>query len=497
MPTVRACCGLDDVMLWSYLLNPALKGTTIEELALEGLHHRAFTYQDAGWAKGQQPALGDPRLLALAGERVELLGRLDERLAAQLLGSPLAKVYSDIEAPLVGVLMAMEEAGVALDVPFLQEMGVELGDELAKLEKDAWLIAGEEFNLGSPRQLGEVLFEKLAYPIFKRTRKTKSYSTDVETLQDLAAKGFPLADVVMRHRELSKLKGTYVDAFPQLVDAGGRLHTRYEQAVAATGRISSKDPNLQNIPVRTPVGQQIRRAFVAPPGRLLLVADYSQIELRLLAHIAGEEAMLDAFRSGRDIHTATAASVFGISPELVSPDQRRAAKTINFGIIYGMSAFGLAKNLKISSKEAEAFITAYRARYPGVVRYTEETVSQALVTGKVETLYGRARFLPELQSRNYAVRENARRMAINARIQGTAADLLKLAMVAVHRTLADAHPEARLLLTVHDELVLEVPESQAEPVAAVVKREMEGVAQLSVPLAVETGWGRNWYEAKA
>ncbi len=458
-PSVRACCGLDDVMLWSYLLNPALKGTTIEEIALEGLHHRAFTYADAGWAKGQEPALGDPRLLGLACERIDLLGRLEERLAPQLAEGPLARVYRDIEAPLVGVLMAMEEAGVALDVPFLQKMGVELGDELAKLEAEAWRIAGEEFNLGSPRQLGEILFEKLQYPIFKRTRKTKSYSTDVETLQDLEAKGYPLAVVVMRHRELSKLKGTYVDAFPVLVDAGSRLHTRYEQAVAATGRISSKDPNLQNIPVRTPVGQQIRRAFVAPPGSVLLVADYSQIELRLLAHIAGEEAMLDAFRSGRDIHTATAGSVFGIAPDFVTPDQRRAAKTINFGIIYGMSAFGLAKNLKISSKEAEAFITAYRARYPGVVRYTEETVTSALLTGKVETLYGRARFLPELQSRNYAVRENARRMAINARIQGTAADLLKLAMVAVHRALAEKHPNARLLLTVHDELVLEVPES--------------------------------------
>ncbi len=500
-PSVRACCGLDDVMLWSYLLNPALKGTTIEEIALEGLHHRAYTYTDAGWGQGrdkaQEPALGDPRLLGLASERIDLLARLEERLAPQLASGALARVYSDIEAPLVGVLMAMEEAGVALDVPFLQKMGVELGEQLAKLETEAWKIAGEEFNLGSPRQLGEILFEKLQYPIFKRTRKTKSYSTDVETLQDLAAKGFPLADVVMRHRELSKLKGTYVDAFPVLVDAAGRLHTRYEQAVAATGRISSKDPNLQNIPVRTPVGQQIRRAFVAPPGNVLLVADYSQIELRLLAHIAGEEAMLDAFRTGRDIHTATAASVFGVAPDFVTPDQRRAAKTINFGIIYGMSAFGLAKNLKISSKEAEAFITAYRARYPGVVRYTEETVTSALLTGKVETLYGRARFLPELQSRNYAVRENARRMAINARIQGTAADLLKLAMVAVHRALAERHPDARLLLTVHDELVLEVPEAQAEAVAAVVKREMEGVAELSVPLAVETGWGLNWYEAKA
>ncbi len=497
VPAVRACCGLDDVMLWSYLLNPALKGTSMEDLALEGLQHRAFTYQDAGWAKGQQPALGDPRLLALASERLELLSRLEERLAGRLGGGPLAKVYRDIEEPLIGVLMAMEEAGVALDVPFLKTMGGELAAELAALEAQAWEIAGQEFNLGSPRQLGEILFEKLGYPSLKRTRKTKSYSTDVETLQDLAAKGFPLADVLMRHRELSKLKGTYVDAFPALVDSDGRLHTRYEQAVAATGRISSKDPNLQNIPVRTPVGQQIRRAFIAPPGRLLLVADYSQIELRLLAHIAGEEAMLEAFRSGRDIHTATAATVFGIAPELVSPDQRRAAKTINFGIIYGMSAFGLSKALKISSKEADAFITAYRQRYPGVTRYTEETVASALAEGKVETLYGRARFLPELSSRNYAVRENARRMAINARIQGTAADVLKLAMVAVHGRLAAEHPQARLLLTVHDELVLEVPAAEVEAVAALVEREMEGVAQLSVPLAVETGWGANWYEAKA
>ena len=496
-PKVRACCGLDDLMLWSYLLNPALKGTSLEEIALEGLHHRAFTYQDAGWAKGQEPALGDPRLLAIAGERLDLLARLGEKLAGQLADSRAAKVYRDIEEPLVGVLMAMEEAGVALDVPFLQRMGGELASELTALEAQAWQIAGEEFNLGSPRQLGEILFEKLAYPVFKRTRKTKSYSTDVETLQDLAARGFPLADVVMRHRELAKLKGTYVDAFPALVGPDGRLRTRYMQAVAATGRISSQEPNLQNIPVRTPVGQQIRRAFVAPPGRLLLVADYSQIELRLLAHIAGEETMLEAFRTGRDIHTATAATVFGIAPELVTADQRRAAKTINFGIIYGMSAFGLAKNLKIHPREAEQFITAYRERYPGVTRYTEETVTRALAEGKVETLYGRARFLPELQSRNYAVRENARRMAINARIQGTAADVLKLAMVAVHRRLAEEHPAATLLLTVHDELVFEVPAPEVETIAALARREMEGVAELSVPLAVETGWGANWYEAKA
>jgi len=496
-PAVRACCGLEDVMLWSYLLNPALKGTSMEDLALEGLQHRAFTYTDAGWAKGEQPALGDPRLLALAGERLELLERLAQRLTAQLDGGALKTVYERIEAPLVGVLMAMEEAGILLDVPLLQKMSGELERELATLEKQSWEIAGEQFNLGSPRQLGEILFEKLQYPVLRRTRKTKSYSTDVETLQELAGRGFPLAELVMKHRELSKLKGTYVDAFPALVGADSRLHTRYEQAVAATGRISSKEPNLQNIPVRTPVGQQIRKAFVAPPGKVLLVADYSQIELRLLAHIAQEEALLDAFRSGRDVHTATAASVFGIAPELVTAEQRRAAKTINFGIIYGMSAFGLARNLKIPTKEAEAFIAAYRARYPGVVRYTEETVQSAEREGKVETLYGRVRVLPELQSRNYAVRENARRMAINARIQGTAADVLKLAMVAVHARLTAEHPNARLLLTVHDELVLEVPEAEAPAVAELVRHEMQGVAELSVPLLVETGWGRNWYEAKA
>jgi DNA polymerase-1 len=391
----------------------------------------------------------------------------------------------------------MEEAGVQLDVPFLQRMSGELEGELQAIEAQAWEIAGESFNLGSPPQLGRILFEKLAYPVVKRTRKTKSYSTDVDTLQELAAKGYPLAELVMRHRELSKLKGTYVDAFPALVDAGGRLHTRYEQAVAATGRISSKEPNLQNIPVRTPVGQQIRRAFVAPAGKMLLVADYSQIELRILAHIAGEEEMLAAFRDGRDIHTATAASVFGISPQLVSADQRRAAKTINFGIIYGMSAFGLSRNLKIHPREAEAFIAAYRARYPGVARYTEETVAHAEAEGKVETLYGRVRLLPELKAKNWALREGARRMAINARIQGTAADVLKLAMVAVHRRLAAEQPGARLLLTVHDELVLETPEGAAPEVAELVRGEMEGVAELSVPLVVETGGGRDWYAAKA
>ncbi|HVS04268.1 MAG TPA: DNA polymerase I, partial [Thermoanaerobaculia bacterium] len=498
-------CRIEDLMLRAYLQNPALKGYGLEEIALESLRHKALTLHDAGWGKGQQPAVGDPRLLALAGERLGLVARLREKLQPQP-GEPqgnggppygLEWVYREIEAPLVSVLVAMEEAGVLLDVEFLRRMSAELAGELAGLEREAWELAGEEFNLNSPRQLGEILFEKLGYPILKRTRKTRSYSTDAETLEELAGRGHPLPERLMRYRELAKLKGTYVDAFPALVAPDGRLHTRFNQAVAATGRLSSAEPNLQNIPIRTAVGQRIRRAFVAPEGRVLLVADYSQIELRVLAHIADEAGMLEAFRTGRDIHTATAASVFGVAPELVNADQRRAAKVINFGIIYGMSAFGLGKTLKIHPKEADIFIRAYMERYPGVRRYTEETLERAQQEGRVETLYGRVRWLPELASRNHAVRENARRMAINARIQGTAADLLKLAMVAVHRRLAEELPQARLLLTVHDELVLEVAEEQAAAAAELVRREMEGVAELAVPLVVETGWGRNWYEAKA
>ena len=296
--------------------------------------------------------------------------------------------------------------------------------------------------------------------------------------EELASRGFPIAELLLRYRELSKLKSTYVDALPALVGPDGRLHTRFNQAVAATGRLSSANPNLQNIPIRTELGQRIRKAFIAGPGHLLVVADYSQIELRILAHIAEETALIEGFARGEDIHRATAATIFGIAPELVTGEQRRAAKTINFGILYGMSAF-------------------YLDRYPGVRRYVEETATSAEKEGKVETLYGRVRWLPDIQSKNRSLRENARRMAINARIQGTAADLLKKAMIAVETRLRREHPAARLLLTVHDELVFEVPEGEAEAVAEVVKEEMEGVASLAVPLVVDVGWGKSWYEAKA
>jgi DNA polymerase-1 len=499
---MRLCPGplcesaLFDAMLVSYLLKPSVHGHSLDELALERLSRKPLTAKDAGWDKGQAPPVGDSRLAAYASERVEIARRMAEAMRRELEAGSLAKVYTEIEAPLVPVLLRMEEAGILLDTGYLKAMSVELGAEIAGLEGEIYKAAGETFNLNSPQQLGVILFEKMGLPALKKTQKTKSYSTGAETLEELARREYPIAQLLLRYRELTKLKSTYIDALPELVGADGRIHTRFNQAVAATGRLSSTNPNLQNIPVRTELGQRIRRAFVAPPGQVLLVADYSQIELRILAHIADEKALIDAFAAGEDIHRATAAVVLGVAPELVNSEQRRAAKTINFGILYGMSAYGLSQELQISSKEADRFITAYMGQYPGVKRYMEETLESAEREGKVETLYGRVRWMPDIRSKNWNLRENARRMAINARIQGTAADILKLAMIAVDHRLRDEQPGAHLLLTVHDELVLEVPEEQAEAVAAIVKAEMEGVADLKVPLVVDAGWGKSWYEAK-
>ncbi len=493
----EASAPLFDTMLVSYVLRPALRGHGLAEVALERLDFKALGAKEAGWDKGEPPMPGAESLLAYAGERVQLARRLAAPMRAELAeDAALTRVYREIEAPLVPVLVGMEETGVLLDVDFLAGMSERMAKELDELEESIYEIAGRPFNLNSPQQLGVVLFEELGYPVIKKTRKTKSYSTSAEILQELAVRGYPVAELLLRYRELAKLKSTYVDALPELVAADGRLHTRFHQAVAATGRLSSASPNLQNIPIRTEAGQEVRKAFRAPAGRLLLVADYNQIELRVLAHIAGEEAMIQAFAAGEDIHRSTAAAMFGAAPELVTAEQRRAAKMINFGIIYGISPFGLANNLGIGQSEAKQFIEAYFERYPGVRRYMDETLEAAANDGKVETLYGRVRWLPELGAKNYAVRENAKRMAINARIQGTAADLLKLAMIAVDRRLRAEHPEAGLLLTVHDELVLEVPAAEAETVAELVRAEMTGIADLAVPLVVDVGTGPTWYEAK-
>jgi len=490
--------GLIDLMLVSYLLKPSVHGHTMEELALERLRRKPLTPEDVGWdGKGQVPPVGHERLLELAGERVELVRRLEGPMLSDLAQRPdLERIYRDIEAPLAPVLLEMEELGILLDTDFLANMSRELGEELQSIDAEITEVAGESFNINSPQQLGVILFEKLGYPVLKRTKKTKNPATGAEVLEELADRGYPLPSLILRHRELSKLKSTYVDALPELVADDDRLHTRFNQAVAATGRLSSANPNLQNIPVRTELGQSIRKAFVAAPGHALLVADYSQVELRILAHIAGEDALIEAFRAGEDIHRSTAAAVLGVAPGLVNAEQRRAAKTINFGIIYGMSAFGLSNTLKVSRKEAESFIEAYLERYPGVKRYMDDTVASAEEHGYVETLYGRVRWLPDVNSKNWNLRENARRMAINARIQGTAADLMKEAMIAVARRLAEDHPDSRLLLTVHDELVLEVPEGAEETVGEMVRTEMAGVAELAVPLVVDVGTGRTWYDAK-
>ncbi len=491
-----AVARLFDLMLVSYLSRASVHGHGLEDLALERTGTKLCTAKEAGFDKGVEPALGDERVGTCVGERLALVERLASTFRQELGSGKTAELYARIEAPLMPVLVGMEEAGIRLDVDFLARMSAELGGEIAGLEAEIYRLAGERFNIQSPQQLGTILFDKLKLPAGKKTRKTKSYSTGADTLEELASAGHELPQYLLRFRELAKLKSTYVDALPQLVAADGRVHTRFQQAVAATGRLSSVNPNLQNIPIRTEVGMKIRKAFCAAPGALLVAADYSQIELRVLAHIAGERAMIEAFRSGEDIHRSTAATVLGVAVDFVTAEQRRAAKTINFGLIYGMSAYGLAQALGISTKEAEQFIAVYFARYAGVQAYMQETLAAAERDGRVETLYGRVRYLPDIQSKNWNLKENARRMAINARIQGTAADLMKLAMIAVDRRLRAEHPRTRLLLTVHDELVLEAPADEAELVAGMVRQEMAGVAELAVPLVVDSGVGPTWYDAK-
>jgi DNA polymerase-1 len=430
--------------------------------------------------------------------RARLPLALADALAPRLSeGSPLSRILEDIELPLVPVLARMEIAGVAVDRGVLAGLSKEFDGRLAGLEAKIHEAAGEPFNIGSPTQLGRVLFEKLGYPALKKTAKTKTYATGSEVLEELAAlSSGPVPALVLEWREISKLKGTYVDALPACIAADGRIHTRYDQAVAATGRLSSNAPNLQNIPVRTEAGRSIRRAFVAPPGKKLVAADYSQVELRLLAHLSGDEALLDVFRRGEDIHRATAAKIFGVEPNAVTADQRRGAKTINFGVLYGMGPFALASQLGVPRAEAKEFIAAYFDRFPKIRACLDAILEKARATGGTETIFGRVRPIPGLHDRNHNVRANAERMAMNAPFQGSAADLIKKAMLALDAALARELPEARLLLQVHDELVLEAPAALAEKTADLARRTMEGAASLAVPLTVDVGTGLNWAEAK-
>ncbi|MFJ3260590.1 DNA polymerase I [Pseudomonas sp. NPDC086581] len=488
-----------DTMLESYVLDSTATRHDMDSLALKYLGHSTIRFEDIA-GKGAKQLTFDQIALEQAGpyaaEDADVTLRLHQTLWQKLEAIPsLAKVLTEIEMPLVPVLARIERNGALVDANLLGKQSVELGEKMVELQRQAFELAGEEFNLGSPKQLGAILYEKLGLPVLSKTA-TGQPSTAEAVLAELAEQDYELPKVIMQYRSLSKLKSTYTDKLPEQINPRtGRIHTSYHQAVAATGRLSSSDPNLQNIPIRTAEGRRIRQAFVAPKGYKLLAADYSQIELRIMAHLAKDEGLLDAFRHDRDVHRATAAEVFGVPLDEVTGDQRRSAKAINFGLIYGMSAFGLAKQIGVERKEAQAYIDRYFARYPGVLAYMERTRAQAAEQGFVETLFGRRLYLPEIASKNGAMRKAAERTAINAPMQGTAADIMKRAMVAVDNWLQESAIDARVILQVHDELVLEVREDLVDQVRDGIRPLMSGAAELDVPLVVEAGVGVNWDEA--
>ncbi|MFI7838386.1 DNA polymerase I [Pseudomonas asiatica] len=488
-----------DTMLESYVLNSTATRHDMDSLAQKYLDHTTIAFEDIAGKGAKQLTFNQIHLDKAgpyAAEDADITLRLHQALQARLAQTPSVQpVLMDIEMPLVPVLAKIERQGALVDAALLQVQSGELGLKMAELEQRAYELAGEEFNLGSPKQLGAILYDKLGMPVLSKTTKGQP-STAEAVLDELAEQGYPLPEVLMQYRSLSKLKSTYTDKLPgQINPRTGRIHTSYQQAVAATGRLSSSDPNLQNIPIRTAEGRRIRQAFVASPGYKLLAADYSQIELRIMAHLAKDEGLLHAFRNNLDVHRATAAEVFGVALEDVTTDQRRSAKAINFGLIYGMSAFGLAKQIGVDRKQSQDYIDRYFARYPGVLAYMERTRAQAAEQGFVETLFGRRLYLPDINAKNPALRKGAERTAINAPMQGTAADIIKRAMVNVDNWLSESGLDARVILQVHDELVLEVREDLVELVKDEIRQHMSKAAQLDVPLLVEAGIGANWDEA--
>ena len=491
--------GIDfDTMLESYVLDSTATRHDMDSLALKYLGHSTIHFEDIA-GKGAKQITFDQVKVEEAGpyaaEDADITLRLHETLWPRLEGEPsLRSVFEEIEIPLVPVLSSIERNGALLDRELLRQQSDELGHRMLELEKEAHDLAGGEFNLGSPKQLGEILFEKLELPVLRKTPKGAP-STAEEVLVELAL-DYPLPKVILQHRSLSKLKSTYTDKLPEMIDPRtGRVHTSYHQAVAATGRLSSSDPNLQNIPIRTEEGRRVRQAFIAPEGYRIVAADYSQIELRIMAHLSGDDGLLTAFREGLDVHRATASEVFSTALDEVSDEQRRKAKAINFGLIYGMSAFGLARQLHLGRNEAQDYIDLYFQRYPGVQAYMNDTRALAHDRGYVETLFGRRLYLPEINARNKMRQQAAERTAINAPMQGTAADIIKRAMLRVDRWLQDSSVDARIIMQVHDELVLEVAEPQLEAVCDRVCQEMAESAELEVPLLVEAGIGFNWDEA--
>lgn len=486
-----------DTLLQSYVLE-AHRRHDLDDLAQRHLNRKTITYEEVCGKGASQIGFDEvplARATAYAAEDAEVALALHQVLWPRIAADArLRYVYTEIEMPVSLVLFEMERHGVLIDRERLARQSAELAQRMAELEAKAHALAGERFNLGSPKQIGEILFEKLKLPVSKRTA-SGAPSTDEEVLEKLAL-DYPLPKAILEYRTLAKLKSTYCDKLPASIDPRtGRVHTSYGQAVAITGRLASSEPNLQNIPIRTPEGRRIREAFIAPPGHRIVSVDYSQIELRIMAHLSGDEGLLAAFAAGEDIHRATAAEVFGVPAAEVTAEQRRYAKTINFGLIYGMSAFGLAANLGIDKETARNFIERYFSRYPGVKRYMDQTRELARRQGYVETVFGRRLWLPEINSPNGPRRAAAERAAINAPMQGTAADLIKLAMIAVARWLREEALQTKLIMQVHDELVFEVPQAEVARVRGEVPRLMCGVAQLRVPLAAEVGEGANWDEA--
>ena len=487
-----------DTMIASYLVDATRSNHTLEDLALEHTSYRALTIDEVCGKGAKTVSLADVPVeaaLDYACERADLAGQLAPILVSLLSTDGLDEVYRTIELPLVPVLVDIERAGVRIDAAALLAQSRQVEQELARRTADIFRIAGSDFNINSPKQLSEILFEKLKLPVLKRTGATRTPSTAVEVLEELAA-GHELPRLILDWRVLMKLKGTYIDALPQLVNpVTGRVHTSFNQAVAATGRLSSSDPNLQNIPIRTELGREIRRAFVAEPGHVLISADYSQIELRVLAHLADDETLIEAFKRGDDIHDQTALKVFGADSGLSQPELRRRAKMINYALLYGKTAFTLSKDIGVTPQAAQAIIDAYFAGFPRVRQFIDRTLDEARVTGVVKPLYGRRRLAREWTSRDFERRSRAEREAVNMPIQGTAADIMKRAMIDVHQALA-AYPDARMILTVHDELLFEVRKGQADEIAALVRQRMESAASLTVPLTVDVGIGENWRDAK-
>ena len=488
-----------DTMLESYVLNSTASRHDMDSLARKYLNAETISFEDIAGKGVKQLTFNQIELeqaAPYAAEDADITLRLHQALWGKLSAEPgLAKVFSEIELPLLPVLARMERLGTTIEPKLLHQQSQEIEVRLAELEKQAHELAGQEFNLSSPKQLGEILFTKLGLPIIKKTPKGAP-STAEEVLAELA-ETYELPRLLMEHRGLAKLKSTYTDKLPLMIKPQtGRVHTSYHQAVAATGRLSSTDPNLQNIPVRNEQGRRIRQAFIPCAGYKLVAADYSQIELRIMAHLSGDKGLLTAFAEGKDIHKATAAEVFGVALDAVTTDMRRSAKAINFGLIYGMSAFGLAKQLGIGRAEAQKYMDLYFERYPGVLEYMERTRQQAEAQGYVETLFGRRLYLPDIKSRNAGLRKAAERAAINAPMQGTAADIIKRAMINVDGWIRGIEDESiRMLMQVHDELVFEIREEKLEEYIAIIKEKMSAAAELDVPLVVEAGTGDNWDQA--